>query len=213
MPSHRTNSTPYFSDPDNDSLADFLFEFEGLALDHNLTGPQKVEAILRYIPPSTRNFWMTLNGYSTSDWGTFRASLEALYPDLNLISSYTRQRLQDFVDISARTQLKDYSDFMTYYRRFLHYSNHLVNTNQILDDDRSREFFYGFHPTDRDGLLQRLQALRPTQPSRTPYDFTNIHDMAQDYYSNDQFYRPPQRRVDPDDGLDQTERLVRRQDQ
>ncbi|KAI0277655.1 hypothetical protein BC826DRAFT_882421, partial [Russula brevipes] len=136
LPSHRSNKTPYFSDPNKESLTDFLFDFERLANNHNLSNPEKVDEVVRYIPPSTRNFWETLDGYSTRDWDTFSATIKALYPDPNIASAYTRQRLQDFVDLSARTRLKDFSDFMNYYRTFLHISNHLINTNQILPRDR-----------------------------------------------------------------------------
>lgn len=79
MPYTKDNKAPYFSARPGDLLDDFLREYEDLATTHVLTPQQKVETILRYIPPELRDLWKILEGYSTHDWGLFRQSLAKLY--------------------------------------------------------------------------------------------------------------------------------------
>ncbi|KAH9069441.1 hypothetical protein EDB83DRAFT_2584756 [Lactarius deliciosus] len=62
MPSPRSKFAPYFSGC-TDMLEDFLEEYEGLAYDCVLTDPQRVDVIIRYVAPSLRDFWRSLNGY------------------------------------------------------------------------------------------------------------------------------------------------------
>ena len=72
MPYAKDNKAPYFSARPGDILDDFLREYEELATTCTLTDQQKVETILRYIPPELRDLWKILEGYSMHDWAAFK---------------------------------------------------------------------------------------------------------------------------------------------
>ena len=74
MPSRHSKFAPYFSGP-TDEFEDFLEEFESLASDCELTDPQRVDALVRYVDSSTPDFCKVLNGYSSRDWPLFQQSL------------------------------------------------------------------------------------------------------------------------------------------
>ena len=81
MPGTRSNKAPSFSGKPEERIADFLFDYEGLATGCQLTDKEKVEAILRYVPFPVRELWKTITGYASGDWAAFCATLERLYLD------------------------------------------------------------------------------------------------------------------------------------
>lgn len=194
MPSPRSAKAPYFSGQPDDRLADFLFEYDILASGYKLSDKEKVETILRYVPFSVRELWKTLAGYASGNWATFRATLEDLYPDIAATARYTKNVLKDFIQLSSRHRIRDENDVLQYYHRFLTISNPLRNANQITEEDRSADFFLGFHPDDRDVLSPRLFSMKPYHPSNKPHDLVDVLTAARGYFSDAQFYRPADRR-------------------
>ena len=112
MPAAKSQRAPCFSGQDDKILAEFLHEYEDLAVGNGLTEQQKVETILRYIPRSLRNLWVTLPGYRTARWRRFRSELDKLYPDIAACTRCTRQGLAKFVELSARSRICDENDIM-----------------------------------------------------------------------------------------------------
>jgi hypothetical protein len=176
MPDPCSASAPYFSGQPNELLATFLQEFDALAASHRLTDGQKVRTILEYVPPTVRDFWKTLDGFGTGDWQTFRTTIEALYPSAT--TRYTMLDLEDFVDISALSRVKNEGDVMLYYRRFLQMSTPLYNSKQLTDYERNEEFFEEFHIKDRGILARRLYLLKPDHPLDMPWDFQDVLEAA-----------------------------------
>jgi len=176
MPDPRSAGAPYFSGQPNELLAAFLQEFDALATSHRLTDGQKVWTILEYISPTVRDFWKTLDGFGTGHWQTFRPTIEALYP--SAVTRYKMIDLEDFVDISAMSRVKDEDDVMLYYRRFIQMSTPLYNLKQLTDYKRNEEFFEGFHTKDRKILARRLYPLKPDHPCDIPWDFQDVLEAA-----------------------------------
>ena len=194
MPAPHTRGTPYFSERPNESLTNFLVEYDTLATAHGLTDDQKVTTLSGYASPRLREFWQTLNGYNTGDWTTYRASIQALYPNTSASTRFTKKALHDLVDSWARTPMRDDDEVLEYYRRFLEYSNPLHTARLLTNEDRNAEFFQGFHPEDREVLNDRLHAFRPNHPEDQAYELEDTFQVAQRYFSKTQFYRPLQRR-------------------
>ena len=140
-----------------------------------------------------RELWRTLDGYSTTNWTIFKASLTSIYPDTSAAMRYTKKTLQDFIDASARDRIRDEDDVIAYYRRFLETSNHLYSSGELTDDKRNSEFFQGFHPDDQEVLANRLFSMNPKHPTDKPYAFKDILNAARTYFANKQFYRPAHR--------------------
>lgn len=96
MPYAKDNKAPYFSARPGDSLDDFLRDFEELATTCGLSVQQKLETILRYIPPDLRDLWKILDGYSTHDWAEFRRALARLYRSTSMQAKYSKQKVIRF---------------------------------------------------------------------------------------------------------------------
>ncbi|KAI9443151.1 hypothetical protein H4582DRAFT_2054226 [Lactarius indigo] len=140
--------------------------------------------------PTCANFG-TLDGCGTDDWATFKSNLESLYPDLSA-ANYTKRALQEFVDISSKTRMRDEDDVMIYYRPFLTHSNPLSNKQRISDEERSLEFFRGFHSDDRE-LMFRLSAMKPDHLVGLPYDLEDVLATARRQFSGVQLSDFPSR--------------------
>jgi hypothetical protein len=99
---------------------------------------------------------------------------------LSATTRYTKLDLEDFVDISAMSRVKDEGDVMLYYRRFLQMSTPLYNSKQLTDYERNAEFFEGFHIEARDILARHvhLYILKPDHPRSMPWDFQDVLKAA-----------------------------------
>ena len=208
MPAPRSTHAPYFSGQPGDPLADFLHEYDGLASSLGLTDAQKVETILWYVPSKEREFWQTLDGYSSKDWKTFRAALEDIYPDTASGNRYTRTGLQEFVKISARTRIQDEDDLSLYHKRFLQISNPLRLTQKLSDEERNAEFFNGFHPKDRDIIYDRLFTLNPRRSTNRAPNFDETWEAARGYFTHNQFHLRTSRDLVEDNSTSHEHRLM-----
>ncbi|KAI9451279.1 hypothetical protein F5148DRAFT_986626 [Russula earlei] len=195
----RSDNAPRFGGRLEDSLINFLHEFETLATGHGLDDAQKVQAVARYVPPTVRDLWKTLDGYTTRDWAVFRDALEKVYLDVGAASRLLKRTLQDFVNTSAQTRMRNKEDVISYFQQFLQHSNPLRTTNRITDDECNSEFFQGFHTEDHNILASRLFSLKPNHPPERPYNLEDVYKAARGYFSNTQFYQPLQRRLCDDE--------------
>jgi hypothetical protein len=186
----RATKTPNFDGATGEPIIEFLTDYNEIADTHYLTDQQKVEYILKYIPPSQKDLWRSLKGYTTGDWTTFSKELEKLYPDIDAATRYSKQALYKLVNMSARTRMRDEKDVFDYYRRFLAISNPLHSSGQISSDERNSEFFRGFHSFDRSSMANRLYPLHLNCPRNKPYDLKDVFAVAQGYFADLQFYRP-----------------------
>jgi hypothetical protein len=170
---------PSFNGATGKPIIDFLIDYNEIMDGHNLTDQQKVEFVLKYIPPSHKDLWKSLKGYATGDWTTFQGELEKLYPDMDAAAQYSRQALYDLVNMLARTRMRDEKDIFDYYRRFLAISNPLHSDRQISSDERNSEFFRGFNSYNRTSIANQLYPLHPNRPHNKPYDYKDVFSVAQ----------------------------------
>ncbi|KAH9044889.1 hypothetical protein EDB83DRAFT_2677265 [Lactarius deliciosus] len=177
MPSPRSKYAPYYSGC-TDTLEDFLEEFEGLAYDCELTDPQRVDVLIRYVAPLLRDFWRSLNGYRSRDWPLFRQSLIKVFGSTTPRPQVMRQRLLSYVQDSSRTRMNCADDVIRYYRQFLCLGEPLVHSGHLTKEDRNAAFWYGFHPEDREVLWPRLLGKNPFQPSDVPFHFEDVFVCA-----------------------------------
>ncbi|KAH9010537.1 hypothetical protein EDB84DRAFT_1570395 [Lactarius hengduanensis] len=165
MPSPRSRLAPYFSGC-ADSLEDFLEEYEGLAYDRALTDPQRVDVIIRYVAPSLRDFWRSLNGYRSHDWPLFRHSLIDIFGNPTPRHQIMKQKLRSYVQDSSR-------------RRMDFHAGHLS------EEERDAAFWYGFHPEDRKVIQPRLLGKNPFQPPDIPFHFEDVFVCARAAFAYD----------------------------
>ncbi|KAH9011150.1 hypothetical protein EDB85DRAFT_1146371 [Lactarius pseudohatsudake] len=205
MPSPRSKFAPYYSGH-ADSFEDFLEEFEALAYDCALTDPQRVDVIIRYVDPSIREFWKSLNGYRSRDWPLFRQSLIDVFGNPTPRHQIMRQKLHSHVQDSSRRRMDCEDDVLQYYRQFLCYSAPLVHAGHLSEEERDAAFWYGFHPEDRKVIQPRLLGKNPFQPPDIPFHFEDVFVCARAAFAYDgssfwshvkQFQSPSVRREQP----------------
>jgi hypothetical protein len=92
IPTPRSHCAPHFSGEIGDPIEGFLCEYEELVDSCGLSEREKVENVIRYIPPSLRYFWKSLGGYSTHDWTVFRQELVEFYDDPPPSSRYYKRK-------------------------------------------------------------------------------------------------------------------------
>ncbi|KAH9009742.1 hypothetical protein EDB84DRAFT_1571028 [Lactarius hengduanensis] len=190
MPSPRSKFAPYYSGH-ADSFEDFLEEFEALAYDCALTDPQRVDVIIRYVDPSMREFWKSLNGYRSRDWPLFRQSLVNIFGNPIPRHQIMRQKLHSHVQDSSRRRMDCEDDVSQYYRQFLCYSAPLVHTGHLSEEERDAAFWYGFHPEDRKVVWPRLLGKNPLQPPDVPFHFEDVFDCARAAFAYDNYFPSP----------------------
>ena len=133
MPGTSDPWAPFFLGQAKDSLSKFLHVYESLANSHSLSDAQKVEHILNYIPSALHDFWDSIDGFATGDWAAFHTVLMCLYPDTLVVAWYTKEALQEFVDLSCQLWMCNEDDILSYHCGFLHIYQQLHKAQPIHD--------------------------------------------------------------------------------
>ncbi|KAH9036804.1 hypothetical protein EDB85DRAFT_2203617 [Lactarius pseudohatsudake] len=206
MPSPRSKYAPYYLGC-TDSFEDFLEQYEGLVYDCALTDPQRVDVLIRYVAPSLRDFWRSLNRYRSHNWPLFRQSLIDVFSNPTPRHQIMRQKLHSHVQETSRTRMHCEDDVLRYYRQFICFGLPLVHAGHLSEEERNTAFWYGFHPLDREVLQPRLLGKNPSQPPDVPFHFEDVLSRARaafayvDYFPSwlhaKQFQSPSVRREQP----------------
>ena len=194
MPTAKSQRAPGFSDEDGEILSESLREYEDLTGGNGLMEKQKVETILRYVPGSVRNFWLTRPGYAPANWHNFHAQLRS-YPGVAVRTRSTRQVLTEFLELSAESLIRDENDIMKYYRGFLVIALPLLKDGKITNYDFNAEFFKGFHADDQDMLADQVFKINPLYSANEPFEVQDVVSAARRYFANDRFHKPLRVRV------------------
>jgi hypothetical protein len=189
MPSVRSSRAPHFSGGEDELLTEFLREYEDLADGFGLTEEQKLYTILRYIPRTLKCLWVTRPGYQAGDWDDFRTSLEELYPDVTALSRHTKQGLDTFRELSAKSRIRDEAQVLKYYRNFLTVATPLLANHQITIGDFNAAFFKGFHPSIQGIIAERLEIVYPHHPVHEPFPVQGVLEAARRHFTPNHFYR------------------------
>jgi hypothetical protein len=93
MPAPMSNRAPSFSRETSD-LLDFFKLFEDLALACGLIDAEKCKLLVRYVDQAMKRFWVTLAGYESKNFVTFKASILEQYPGAEKGVHYTIRDLE-----------------------------------------------------------------------------------------------------------------------
>jgi hypothetical protein len=194
MPSARSSrsSRPLYFSADKDQLiSEFLHDYEEFADSCRLTRDQKFETILRYIPRGLKRLWKALPAYNAGDWDNFKIALIDLYPDVTSLSRDTRQGLETFRKLSAKSHIRDETDVLKYYRNFLTVATPLLEHQRITIEEYNTAFFKGFPHKVRNIIAQRFRQVHPLHPARDPFPLQGVLEAARYHFSSDQFHPQP----------------------
>src|SRR6266851_303343 len=77
----------------------------------------------------------------------------------------------------------------------------LLDSHQLSNEERNKEFYQGFHQTDRENLNNRLYSKDPNHPTDKAYDLEAVFEVAQEYFSNARLHHHLQCCLCNDDNL------------
>ena len=201
MPSPRDKTAPYFSGEVDIKIEDFLKEYEELADGCGLSERQKVETVIRYVNTTQRHIWMSLSGFVRHDWDDLCRELRKEYISPTAQGRFSKQKLVELTNRSARLPMEEETDVINYHRDFNTLSKPLLEAGRITAGERNAFFWRGFHPEDRQALRERLIAKQPNRPKGQAFDLQDVLDTAIAIFSGDDdllFQEPPPRRHETD---------------
>jgi hypothetical protein len=76
-----------------DEITEFLEQFENCADDVHLPDNDRVSFLCRYLSRQQRNIFQAFDGYSPSDWPTFKSAIKEEFEGAFREMKYTRQSL------------------------------------------------------------------------------------------------------------------------
>jgi hypothetical protein len=79
MPLPCSSSTPYFTGQLDQSIDKFLKEYKELAQRNRLNDREWMETVIWYVAPSQKDFWISMDRYTTLDWNDFCQELCKAY--------------------------------------------------------------------------------------------------------------------------------------
>jgi hypothetical protein len=148
MPSSHSQTAPFFSGCVEDSLEDFLEEYNELAKDCRLMEKQKCEMVLCYIAPSHRDLWRSLDEFHIYDWTRYCQALSQIYESTSAEGQYSQHKLLEFVKTASKIHKTEEEDVLQYYRHFILLSKPLLDSQWLTKEEQDAAFWYGFHLDD-----------------------------------------------------------------
>jgi len=194
MPSKRSKLAPFYSGEVKHPIEDFLDEYEELADKCGLTGPQKVETVIRYIDRSQRHIWQALPGYTDRNWDNFCNELCKEYINPTTEGQFSKQKLLDFANKYTRKCMSDKTDVINYQRKFNSLSKTLLKSGRITKGEYNAIFWHRFHPEDQQELHKCLIAKHPDKPKGQAFSIKEVLKIARAVFSGDDnflYQEPP----------------------
>jgi hypothetical protein len=186
MPPPLSARAPYFTGSHNESMEEFLTQFNETADIHKLTSQQKVEKVVRYTSKTLADFWKSLDGYINRDWYELQRALRRIYATIET-ERYTKPQLYEFVRESASKPIKKEGDVVTYYQRFLMISKPLLDARKLTIEERDEMFWHGLSPESRHEILPRFMLRNPIGAAADIYAMEDVYDAARETYAKNRF--------------------------
>jgi len=118
VPSLQDKTAPYFSSKVDIKIKDFLKEYKELADGCGLSKRQKVETVIRYVNTTQHHIWMSLSGFVRHDWDNLCRELCKEYISLTAQGRFSKQKLVELTNRSARLPMEEETDMINYHHDF-----------------------------------------------------------------------------------------------
>ncbi|KAG2073226.1 hypothetical protein BDR04DRAFT_1011023 [Suillus decipiens] len=130
MPGPNSSKAPLFNG-ETSELLEFFEVFEDLASTYGLTSADKCKSLVRYVDCQTKRFWITLTGFESREYGTFKRSILGQYPGASKGQRYTIRELKHIVVNQADSDINMEKELMHYYSQFQAVAIWLISNNKI----------------------------------------------------------------------------------
>ena len=108
----------------------------------------------------------------------FKKEVLGCYPHLSEDRRYTYHGLKLLVKRTQDYRTMSLMDLGDYYRKFLTFSNYLIDRGHLSEHERDTLFLQGFPRPVRANVLQRLAIAKPDICPREPYPFLDAYKAA-----------------------------------
>jgi hypothetical protein len=130
MPGPSSSKVPLFNG-ETLELLEFFKVFEDLASTYGLTSTDKCKSLVRYVDHQTKCFWITLTGFESRKYGTFKKNILSQYPGASKGQRYTVHELEHIVVNQADSDINTEKELMHYYSQFWAVAVWLVSNGKI----------------------------------------------------------------------------------
>ena len=104
------------------------------------------------------------------------------YSSTRTQSRFSRQKLQDLVDWSAKHLMKDKDDVAEYFERFQSLSDRLIYFQLMTKRECNELFWKGFHCDDRAMLYPHIVDRRSSRRPGSEFNFRELFDKIYDIF-------------------------------
>jgi len=128
---------------------------------------------------------MSLSGFIHHDWDDLCHELCKEYISLTAQGQFSKQKLVELTNRSARLPMEEETDVINYHHDFNTLSKPLLEAGRITAGECNAFFWRGFHSEDRQALRERLIAKQPNRPKGQAFNLQDILDTAIAIFSGD----------------------------
>jgi hypothetical protein len=139
------------------------------------------------VDQATKRFWVTLAGYESKNFATFKASILEQYPGAEKGVRYTIRDLERTVLSSGDGDISTETELLQYYRQFRPIAHWLVTNGKITTRERDRYFWQGLPTTTRRAIDRRLEVQDPTYSRAEATNFETVLKAGRFVFSDDAF--------------------------
>jgi hypothetical protein len=148
-----SSKVPLFNS-ETSELLEFFEVFEDLASTYGLTSTDKCKSLVHYVDRQTKHFWITLMGFESHEYGTFKKNILSQYPGASKGQRYTVCELERIVVNQADSDINTEKELMHYYSQFRAVAVWLVSNGKISGHDLDKYFWQGLPVQARRQILQ-----------------------------------------------------------
>lgn len=176
MPAAFSRDAPRFSS-DPERFDTFFEEIDSMGTRAKLTVKEKIEFAIRYARPES-SIWHKLPSVATPGdnitFDDFKREVWESYPGLAGNLRYTLRDLERLVNRNRRLRDMDRDDLDEYYRKFVLYSDYLVDVKRMVHHERNRCYIRGF-PSDIQAYIRHYLFVK--NPDASPAEDFTLQDI------------------------------------
>ncbi|KAJ7670632.1 hypothetical protein DFH06DRAFT_1320562 [Mycena polygramma] len=137
-----------------------------------------IDIALRYLDIDDEELWKRKRTANMT-FDAFKKEIMKLYPGSNGDKLYAWSDLREVVRKGQERPPSNKDDFGEYQRNFTRIADFLKSKDKISERERDEQFMRGIHADFRFRVLQRLQIVKPSQASDTPYGIEDVIEAAE----------------------------------
>jgi hypothetical protein len=173
----RAKEAPYF-DGKPRHIIDFLDDFDFIAAAANVTGQNKVNAVINYVSREVAELWKTYVSFNGGDWDAFKNEIIRSYPGIKS-GIFT---VGDLAELSRKQfttkKIRTLDDLGKYHRKFSRIEGYL-RTHQHLATAISNQYYWGgFRRNLREKIEDHLEKINPNRDVNTIASIVDIYSAA-----------------------------------